>query len=158
MKKFMKMALEEAEKAKAIGEIPIGAIIVKDGEIVGRGHNLTESIKDPTAHAEILAIRDAAKNLGGWRLFGCTMYVTVEPCAMCAGALVWSRIDKLVYGTKDPKAGACGSVMNIVQNSDLNHRLDVESGLMEDECKEIIQDFFRKLRDTKKKDKLEETT
>ena len=110
----MSEALKEAEKASALGEIPIGAVIVKDGQIIGRGHNLPETEKDPTAHAEILAIREAAKALGGWRLTGCQMYVTLEPCSMCAGAIVWARIEKLYIGAMEPKSGACGSLYNIV--------------------------------------------
>lgn len=148
-------ALREAELGKAAGEIPIGAVVVKDGRIVGRGHNLTETEKDPTAHAEMIAIREAAKTLGGWRLFGCDMYVTIEPCAMCAGAIVWSRIDNLYIGAEDPKAGGCGSVFNIVQTPELNHQVNVERGLMEEECSNIIKDFFRELR-RKNKQKSEE--
>ncbi len=153
-------ALKEAEKAKAKGEIPIGAVIEKDGEIIGRGHNLTETEKDPTAHAEIVAIRQAAKVLGetlGWRrLTGCNMYVTVEPCSMCAGAIVWSRIEKLYIGTMDPKAGGCGSVFNIVQEQKLNHQVEIfelEEGSTKTRCQEIVRDFFRELRDLKKNTK-----
>lgn len=153
-------ALKEAEKAKAIGEIPIGAVIEKDGEVIGRGHNMTETEKDPTAHAEIVAIRQAAKVLGetlGWRrLTGCNMYVTVEPCSMCAGAIVWSRIEKLYIGTMDPKAGGCGSVFNIVQEQKLNHQVEIfelEEGSTKTRCQEIVRDFFRELRDLKKNTK-----
>lgn len=146
MNTYMSAALEEAKKAGEIGEIPIGAVIVRDGKIVGRGHNRTETDKDPTAHAEMLAIRQAAENLGGWRLIGCQMYVTAEPCAMCAGAIVWSRIEKLFIGTTDPKAGACGSVFNIVQEPRLNHYVEIETGMMEEECREILKGFFRELR------------
>lgn len=153
-------ALKEAEKAKTKGEIPIGAVIERDGEIIGRGHNLTETEKDPTAHAEIVAIRQAAKVLGetlGWRrLTGCNMYVTVEPCSMCAGAIVWSRIEKLYIGTMDPKAGGCGSVFNIVQEQKLNHQVEVyelEEGSTKTRCQEIVRDFFRELRDLKKNTK-----
>lgn len=160
MEKFMLEALKEAEKAKAIGEIPIGAVIERDGEIIGRGHNMTESEKDPTAHAEIVAIRQAAKVLGetlGWRrLTGCNMYVTVEPCSMCAGAIVWSRIEKLYIGTMDPKAGGCGSVFNIVQEQKLNHQVEIfelEEGSTKTRCQEIVRDFFRELRDLKKNTK-----
>lgn len=159
-------AIKEAQKAKEMGEIPVGAVIVKDGQIIGRGHNLTETQKDPTAHAEIMAIRQASRLLGetlGWRrLTGCSMYVTMEPCAMCAGAIVWARIEKLYIGTMDPKAGACGSVFNIVQEEKLNHQVEViteEDGLIRDECAEIIRSFFRELRDLKKstKEKSEDT-
>lgn len=153
-------ALKEAEKARDKGEIPIGAVIVKDGEIIGRGHNLTETEKDPTAHAEIVAIRQAGKMLGetlGWRrLSGCSMYVTVEPCSMCAGAIVWARIEKLIIGTMDPKAGGCGSVFNIVQEQKLNHQVEVfeiEEGSTKTRCQEIVRDFFRELRNLKKNTK-----
>lgn len=153
-------ALKEAEKAKAKGEIPIGAVIVKDGEVIGRGHNQTETNKDPTAHAEIVAIRQAARTLGeslGWRrLTGCDMYVTVEPCSMCAGAIVWSRIEKLFIGTMDPKAGGCGSVFNIVQEQRLNHQAEIfelEEGPTKERCREIIRSFFRELREIKKNTK-----
>lgn len=153
-------ALKEAEKARDKGEIPIGAVIVKDGEIIGRGHNLTETEKDPTAHAEIVAIRQAGKMLGetlGWRrLSGCSMYVTVEPCSMCAGAIVWARIEKLIIGTMDPKAGGCGSVFNIVQEQRLNHQVEVfeiEEGSTKTRCQEIVRDFFRELRNVKKNTK-----
>jgi len=142
-------ALNEAEKARSKGEVPIGAIVVKDGEIIGRGHNLTESLKDPTAHAEITAIREAAVCLGGWRLTGCAMYVTVEPCSMCAGALVCARIEKLYIGTMDPKAGACGSIFNIVSCNKLNHEIEIETGVMQRECEGIMKDFFKNLRKKK---------
>jgi len=142
-------ALKEAQKARDLGEVPIGAVVVKDGEIIGRGHNLTETTKDPTAHAEMQAIRQAAAHLGGWRLIGCQMYVTAEPCAMCAGAMVWSRIETVYIGTMDPKAGACGSVFNIVQEEKLNHRVNIETGLLQEECSQILKDFFRALRKTK---------
>lgn len=153
-------ALREAEKARDKGEIPIGAVIVKDGEIIGRGHNLTETEKDPTAHAEIVAIRQAAKKLGkelGWRrLTGCDMYVTMEPCSMCAGALVWARIERLFIGTQDPKAGGCGSVLNIVREQRLNHQVEIfelEEGSTKTRCQEIVRDFFRELRQAKKNTK-----
>ena len=143
----MSAALEEAEKARMLGEIPIGAVIVRDGEIIGRGHNLTESPCDPTAHAEMIAIRQASAKLGGWRLIGCEMYVTVEPCSMCAGAIVWSRIEKLYIGTMDPKGGACGSIFNIVQEERLNHFVEIETGLMEEQCRHILTSFFRRRRE-----------
>lgn len=152
----MEAALCEAKKAEELGEIPIGAVIVRDDEIIARGHNMTETSKDPTAHAEMIAIREAASVLRGWRLIGCRMYVTIEPCSMCAGALVWSRIEKLCIGAPDPKAGACGSVFNIVQSDRLNHRIEVERGIMEEECSEIVRSFFRNLRNKKKNNKLEE--
>ena len=149
----MKEALAEAKKAAAAGEVPVGAVIVKDGEIIGRGHNETETAKDPTAHAEMIAIRQAAKNLGGWRLTGCTMYVTTEPCSMCAGAIVWSRISRLFIGTMDPKSGACGSVFNIPQESRLNHFVEIETGLMQEECRSLMKSFFKELRKRKLEEK-----
>jgi tRNA(adenine34) deaminase len=146
MRKFMEEAFLEAKRAAAEGEVPVGAVIVREGEIIARAHNKTEQDKDPTAHAEMLAIRKAAEHLGGWRLTGCTMFVTTEPCSMCAGAIVWSRIEKLYIGTMDPKAGACGSLMNIPQDSRLNHYVEIETGLMREECAGLMKDFFRKLR------------
>lgn len=147
---FMKEALAEAQKAFDIGEVPIGAVIEKDGTIIGRGHNRTETAKDPTAHAEITAIRQAAETLQGWRLLGCRLYVTAEPCAMCAGAIVLSRIEKVYIGTMDPKAGACGSLMNILQDRRLNHYAEIETGIMERDCRQIMKEFFKTLRKTKK--------
>jgi len=152
MEKMMKEALAQAELALAMGEVPVGAIIEKDGEIIGRGHNRTETMKDPTAHAEILAIKEAAAKLGGWRLLGCTLYVTTEPCSMCAGAIVLARLAKVVIGTKDPKAGACGSILNIIENPRLNHRPEVVFGIMEEDCRRIMQDFFTLLRKKKSED------
>ena len=146
MIKYMQAAFEEAKKAASMGEVPIGAVIVKDGEIIARGHNETETLKDPTAHAEMTAIRNAAAKLGGWRLPGCEMFVTVEPCSMCAGAIVWSRIEKLYIGTMDPKSGACGSVFNIPQEKKLNHFTEIETGLMQEECSCLMKDFFKQLR------------
>lgn len=145
----MKAALKEAEKAAVMGEVPIGAVVVKDGIIIGRGHNKTETAKDPTAHAEMEAIRAASAVLGGWRLLGCDMYVTAEPCSMCAGAIVWSRIENLYIGTMDPKAGACGSVFNIVQEDKLNHQVNVTTGILQEECSRLLKDFFRSLRRTR---------
>lgn len=149
----MQAALEEAKKAAALGEVPVGAVIVKDGEIISRGHNEVETRKDPTAHAEMLAIRRAAEALGGWRLTDCRMFVTAEPCSMCAGAIVWSRIEKLYIGTADPKSGACGSLFNIPQDSRLNHFTDIEIGLMQEECSCIMKDFFKQLRKKKSEEK-----
>lgn len=156
MKNFMAEALKEAEKAAEMGEVPVGAVIVRDGEVIAKGHNMTESTKDPTAHAEMLAIRQASQKLGGWRLIGCHMYVTAEPCSMCAGAIVWSRIEKLFIGTMDPKAGACGSVFNIPQEKKLNHFVEIETGVMEEECAQIMRAFFRKLRSKNNKRSEEE--
>lgn len=160
MDKFMAEALKEAERAFSLGEVPVGAVIVKDGQIIARGHNLTETAADPTAHAEIIAIRKAAEVLGGWRLIGCSLYVTVEPCAMCAGAMIWSRIENLYIGAMDPKAGACGSVFNIPVEEKLNHKIHVETGLMEEECSQLMKTFFSGLRNRKKnnKSKSEELT
>jgi tRNA(adenine34) deaminase len=143
---FMQEALKEAEKALSMGEVPVGAVIEKDGVIIGRGHNMTETAKDPTVHAEMAAIREAAKNLGGWRLLGCSMYVTTEPCSMCAGAIVLSRIEKVFIGTPDPKTGACGSLMNILQDERLNHYVQIETGIMQQQCEKIMKSFFQKLR------------
>ena len=151
---FMLEALREAEKALSIDEVPIGAVIEKDGVIIGRGHNMTETAKDPTAHAEIIAIREAAKNLGGWRLIGCQMYVTTEPCSMCAGAIILARIQKVFIGTPDPKTGACGSLRNILQDERLNHYVEIETGIMQQQCERIMKSFFQKLR----KKKSEEST
>lgn len=156
MNRFMQEALREAEIAFQLGEVPIGAVIEKDGQVIARGHNLTETRKDPTAHAEMIAIRAATKALGGWRLPGCSLYVTVEPCSMCAGAMIWSRIDNLYIGAMDAKAGACGSVFNIPQTEELNHRIHVETGIMEEECVQLMRSFFKQLRDRKKKNKSEE--
>lgn len=142
----MEKALEEAKKAYDLLEVPIGAVIVKDGKIVGRGFNLKETKKDATLHAEIIAIKDACRNLGGWRLPGCTMYVTLEPCPMCAGALVNSRIERLVIGARDPKTGACGSIINIVEMEGLNHQIDVKFGVLEEECSNLLKKFFIELR------------
>ena len=146
---FMLEALKEAEKALSIGEVPVGAVIEKDGEIIGRGHNRTETAKDPTMHAEMLAIREAAQKLGGWRLLGCQMYVTTEPCSMCAGAIVLARIQKVFIGTFDRKTGACGSLMNILQDERLNHYVEIETGIMQQECETIMKSFFQKLRKKK---------
>jgi tRNA(adenine34) deaminase len=147
---FMGEALKEAARAYAAGEVPVGAIIEKNGEIVGRGHNCTETVKDPTAHAEMNAIKQAANALGGWRLTGCRMYVTAEPCPMCAGAIVLARIDKIYIGTKDPKTGACGSLMNIPQDDRFNHFTEIETGILEQQCRDIMKEFFTSLRLKKK--------
>lgn len=143
---YMGEALKEAERALSFGEVPVGAVITYQGEIIARGLNQREQTQDPTAHAELIAIRKASQVLGGWRLTGCSLYVTLEPCSMCAGALVLSRIDDLVYGTADPKAGAAGSVVDLVCHPLLNHRLVVRGGVLEKECREILQGFFAKLR------------
>jgi tRNA(adenine34) deaminase len=143
---WMHVALEEAVKATAVGEIPIGAVIVRDGEILGKAHNYRELWQDPTAHAEIVAIRATASALGSWRLTDTTLYVTVEPCAMCIGAIILARVPRLVFGTRDPKAGACGSVFDLSGESQLNHQVLVAGGVLEGECQALLQHFFRQLR------------
>ena len=145
--KYMAQALREARKAARIGEIPIGAVIVKDGSIVGRGYNRVESGKDPTLHAEMIAIRRAASKLGVWRLIGCTMYVTVEPCSMCAGAAVLARLGAVVAGAKSDKSGACGSVKDILDSDSLNHRVDYMAGVLEQDCAALLGVFFKGLRE-----------
>ncbi|HAV20417.1 MAG: tRNA adenosine(34) deaminase TadA [Firmicutes bacterium] len=144
---FMHRALLEAKKAYLKGEVPVGAVITLDGQVIARAHNRREELQDPTAHAEILAIREAAAKLRSWRLVGATIYVTLEPCPMCAGALVLARIGRLVYGAADPKSGAAGSVMNLVNHEVLNHRVSVTSGILEDECSALLKQFFSELRD-----------
>ncbi|MCR2044350.1 tRNA adenosine(34) deaminase TadA [Anaerosalibacter massiliensis] len=144
--KYMSLALKEAEKASNILEVPVGAIIVHKNEVIATGYNMRESLKDPTAHAEIIAIKRASEYLNGWRLINCTMYVTLEPCPMCAGAILNSRIDRLVIGTKDYKMGCCGTVIDLLHNSNFNHKVDTTFGVLEDECKIILKDFFKKLR------------
>jgi len=143
---FMRIALREAQAAAAEGEAPVGTVIVKDGRVVGRAHNMRETLSDPTAHAEMIAITQAAEALSAWRLEGTTAYVTIEPCPMCAGALVLARVSRLVYGAADPKAGACGTLYNIVRDERLNHRLEVTTGVLADEARAILQEFFRKMR------------
>lgn len=150
---FMKEALREAEKAEQLGEVPIGAVLVRNGEIIARGFNLRETNQDPLAHAEIIAIQDAAKRLRSWRLVDCTLYVTLEPCPMCAGAIIQSRIPLVVYGTADPKAGCAGTLMNLLNDERFNHQTEIVSGVLEEECSEILKQFFRRLREEKKKQK-----
>ncbi|AQS54436.1 tRNA adenosine(34) deaminase TadA [Novibacillus thermophilus] len=142
----MRLAIEEAKKAQTVGEVPIGAVVVKDGEIIASGYNRRETSKDPTNHAEIVAIRRASQELGGWRLVGCTLVVTLEPCPMCAGAIVQSRIERVVYGTDDPKAGCAGTLMNLLDEPRLNHQADVVSGVLSSECSALLSHFFRELR------------
>jgi tRNA(adenine34) deaminase len=137
---FMVMAMEEARAAARRGDVPIGALVVRDGNVISAGSNRKE--KDPTAHAEILALRGAAGVLGSWNLRGCTLYVTVEPCPMCAGALVLARVSRLVYGCSDPRAGACGTLYDIVSDSRLNHRCAVRKGVFAEECARLLADFF----------------
>lgn len=147
---YMRMALREAQAAAAEGEVPCGAVIVLDGEVIGKAHNQTETLKDPTAHAEILAITQATQATGNWRLNGAVMYVTKEPCPMCAGALVLARIKKVVWGMTDPVRGGAVSRFQILNTADLNHAVEVETGVMETECKAVMQGFFQDLRKTAK--------
>lgn len=141
-KTFMLAALEQARKARAAGEVPVGAVAVKDGEIIGAGFNSPISGHDPAAHAEILALRNAAKTLGNYRLPGCVLYVTLEPCVMCVGAMLHARIARLVYGAADPKTGACGSVIDLFAEPRLNHHASVTAGVMDQECAALLRDFF----------------
>lgn len=147
---FMWQALKEAQKAYAIGEVPVGAVIVKDNKIIARAYNRKETGKDTTKHAEILAIQKASKKLGTWRLIDCQMYVTLEPCSMCAGAIIQSRIQTLYIGTMDQKTGACGSVLNLLEDYPFNHHVEVEKGILKEECEEILKRFFQELRQIKK--------
>jgi tRNA(adenine34) deaminase len=151
---FMKEALKEARKALEKDEPPVGAVIVKDGEIIARGHNLREGLKDPTAHAEMLAIRAAAAELGRWRLNDCVMYVTLEPCAMCAGAMVLARLGRLVYGADDPKAGAVNSLMGLVSDRRLNHQVEAKGGVLAGQCGALLRDFFSSRRESNPKGQL----
>ncbi len=147
---FMKQALKEAKKAYNKKEIPVGAVIVKNGEIIARGHNIKEMKNDCTKHAEIIAIQKASKKLDSWRLTDCEMYVTLEPCSMCAGALIQSRIKKIHIGCMDEKTGACGSVLNLLEDYKFNHKIEIEKGILKEECEKILKDFFKELRKTKK--------
>ncbi|HIF51541.1 MAG TPA: tRNA adenosine(34) deaminase TadA [Thiotrichaceae bacterium] len=144
--KWMQRAFELAEKAKSHDEVPVGAVIVFENQIIGEGWNQPISSSDPTAHAEIMALRDAGNNIGNYRLPNTTMYVTLEPCVMCAGAIVHARLEKLVYAAGDPKTGACGSVFNLLQSEELNHKVDIEQGIMENESRSLIQTFFKEKR------------
>ena len=143
---FMRFALQEAQKAADIDEVPIGAVIVKDNQIIARAHNLRETLQDATAHAELLAIRKACEVLGTWRLIGCSLYVTLEPCPMCAGAIILSRVDRVVFGAKDPKGGACGSIVNLPADKRFNHRPEIVEGVLADECGDILKKFFKSKR------------
>ncbi len=143
---YMRMALREAELAAAEGEVPCGAVIVLNGEVIGKAHNQTETLNDPTAHAEVLAITQATQAVGNWRLNNAVMYVTKEPCPMCAGALVLARMKKVVWGMTDPVRGGAVSKFNILNEADLNHAVEIERGLMEDECRFVMQAFFQRLR------------
>ena len=144
--RFMRAAIDAAEIAEENGDVPIGAVIVHENRVIARAYNQREQLADPTAHAEIIALTQAATAFENWRLHGCTIYVTLEPCPMCAGALVLARLDRLVFGCEDPKTGACGSLYNIVEDMRLNHRLNVTSGVLAEKCSEQLQSFFQKKR------------
>ncbi len=149
--KFMRAALREAEKAGAAGEVPVGAVIVRDGKIIARGKNERETKKDPAAHAEIVAIRKAGKKLGRWNLSDCDLFVTLEPCVMCSGAIVYARIARVYYGADDLRFGCCGTIMNLVADPRLNHRAETEGGILQEECLAPIRAFFREKRKTGKR-------
>ena len=151
--KFMKEAIRQAKKAYALREVPIGCVIVYEGKIIARGYNRRNTDKNTTSHAEINAIRKASKKLGDWRLEGCTLYVTLEPCQMCAGAIVQARIDKVVIGIMNPKAGCAGSVLNLLEMDGFNHKVEVERGVLEEECSTTLSGFFKELRMEKAKAK-----
>jgi tRNA(adenine34) deaminase len=144
---YMRMALEEAAKAAAVGEVPIAAVIVHNGRVLAQAHNYRELWQDPTAHAEVIAIRAAATTLGTWRLTGTTIYVTLEPCAMCIGAIILARVSRLVFGARDPKGGACGSLFNLPSEPKLNHQVLVTGGVLEQESQALLQKFFKVLRE-----------
>ena len=154
----MQEALKEAEAAKEKGEVPVGAVVVWGDKIVGRGHNQVETLKDATAHGEILAITAASRALNSWRLEETTLYVTLEPCSMCAGAIILSRVSRLVFGPMDPKAGACGSLFNLLIDSRLNHQVEITRGVLEDECSEILKEFFKNIREKSDQDNKERTS
>lgn len=147
---YMKYAIKEALKAKKKNEVPIGAVVVCNGEIISKAHNLREKTQDATTHAEILAIKKACKKIGSWRLENCDIYVTLEPCPMCAGAILQSRIRKVYFGCYDPKAGAAGSLINILENDYFNHHTECEGNILKDECSTLLKDFFKELRSIKK--------
>jgi len=147
--RWMRLALQEARAAEALGEVPVGAVIVRGGELVATGHNLTHTLQDPSTHAEMVAIRRAAQVIGHWRLLECALYVTLEPCAMCSGAIVLARIPRLVYAAADPKAGMSGSLENLVQYPRLNHRVDLTTGVLADEAGDMLRAFFRARRRSK---------
>ena len=153
--KFMKEAIRQAKKAEAIGDVPIGCVIVSDGRIIARGYNKRNKNKTVLAHAELLAMSKACKKAGDWRLEDCTMYITLEPCQMCAGAIVQARIPRVVIGSMNPKAGCGGSILNLLQMKEFNHQVEVTRGVLEEECSEMLSAFFRKLRQKKKEKKAE---
>lgn len=153
--RWMRLALQEARAAEALGEVPVGAVIVRGGELVATGHNLTHTLQDATTHAEMVAIRRAAEAIGHWRLLDCTLYVTLEPCAMCSGAIVLARIPRLVYAAADPKAGMSGSLDNLVQHPRLNHRVQLTTGVLEQEAGDMLRAFFRARRKRPRTDQQE---
>ncbi len=155
---YMQAAIEEAKKAQNLGEVPIGAVIVKGGEIIARGYNLRETSQLSNAHAEMIAIAKANEMVGSWRLEDCTLYVTLEPCPMCAGAIVQSRIPTVVFGAHDPKGGCCGTIYNLLDESKFNHRCELVSGVLEEECGQLLSDFFRNLRQKKKQQRVDNET
>ena len=148
--RYMKEAIRQAKKARALDEVPIGCVIVYEGKIIARGYNRRNTDENTLSHAELNAIKKASKKLGDWRLEGCTMYVTLEPCQMCAGALMQSRIDKVVIGSMNPKAGCAGSVLNLLEMDGFNHKVEVERGILQEECSTMLSEFFRELREKKK--------
>jgi len=154
---WMKEAIAEAKKAERLGEVPIGAVVVKEGVIIGRGHNLRETQHNPVSHAEIIAIQQASQALNAWRLLDCTLYVTLEPCPMCAGAIVQSRIKRVVYGTSDPKAGCAGTLMNLLQEPRFNHETELTGHVLQTECANLLTEFFRELRMRRKNEQSNRT-
>lgn len=152
--RYMKEAMKQAKKAYAIGDVPIGCVIVYEDKIIARGYNKRNKNKTTLAHAELLTMAKASKKLGDWRLEGCTMYVTLEPCQMCAGAIVQARISKVVIGSMNPKAGCAGSIINLLQMKQFNHQVEMETGILEEECSEMLSQFFKELREKKKAEKL----
>jgi len=154
--KYMKAALLQAKKAYKLGEVPIGCVIVYEGKIIGRGYNRRKTDKNTLSHAELAAIKKASNYIGDWRLEGCTMYVTLEPCQMCAGAIVQGRVDKVVIGCMSPKSGCAGSIINILQMSEFNHQVEIERGVLEEQCSVMLKDFFSELRENQKAEKIKE--
>lgn len=152
--KYMKMALKQAQKAMELGEVPIGCVIVYEGKVIGRGYNRRNTDKNTLSHAEITAINKASKKMGDWRLEGCTLYVTLEPCQMCSGAIVQARVDRVVMGTMNPKAGCAGSILNILQMEEFNHQVEITTGVLAEECTQILTTFFKDLRIRNKAEKL----
>ena len=151
--KWMRLALEEAKIAEELGEVPIGAVIVRGGELVAKAYNLREITQNPMGHAECLAIKEASEKLGSWRLTDCDLYVSLEPCPMCSGAIVQSRISRVIYGARDPKAGCAGTLMNLLQEPRFNHEADIIPGILEEPCKTILSQFFKSLREKRRLEK-----